>query len=101
MVPASAFSDFILSFAKMVGSALNLEHKSHGAHRTRRPHKLLRTADLVYARCPEGDGSNSIVWWTLSSVCRLRQLNARSTKFAKLRIKYKVRFAKREKLGSA
>ena len=72
MVPASAFSDFILSFAKMVGSALNLEHKSHGAHRTRRPHKLLRTADLVYARCPEGDGSNSIVWWTLSSVCRLR-----------------------------
>ena len=44
--------------------ALNLEYKSHGAHRTRRLHKLLRTADLVYARCPEGD-DNSIVWWTL------------------------------------
>jgi len=28
MAKASAFSDFILSFAKMVGSALNLEYKS-------------------------------------------------------------------------
>ena len=28
MAKASAFSDFILSLAKMVGSALNLEYKS-------------------------------------------------------------------------
>ena len=49
--------------------ALNLEYKSHGAHRTRRLHKLLRTADLgdlVYARCPEGD-DNSLCMWTLYS----------------------------------
>ena len=48
MVQASAFSDFILSFAKMVGSALNLEYKSHGGVcATRRLHKLLRTADRI------------------------------------------------------
>ena len=47
----------------MVGSALNLEYKSHGARRTRGLHKLLRAAGLCVRSMPRRGrgGDNSIV----------------------------------------